>query len=121
MEDFQNYQILKVSHQIVLSVYKYSEDFPKEEINGITNQLRYTAISIPKNIAEILSRNLDTGYEFFISNVVSSIDKLRYLLMLSFNLGYLNKENRKNILKRISELKKKLNSISRKEVVCSSN
>ncbi len=118
MRDFQKYKILKVSHQIVLLVYKYSKTFPQEEINGITNQIRYTAISIPKNITEVLSRDFDTGYNFFISNVISSMDKLRYLLMLSFHLGYLTKVDRKNILEKISGLKKELNSINKEVEVC---
>lgn len=117
MRNIQKYQLLKVSHQIVLLVYKYSGDFPWEETNGITNQLRYTAVSIPKNILEIHSGDLNIGYEFFVNNTISSINKLRYLLMLAFHLGYLKKRDRQNILIKISELKKELNSINKMEKV----
>jgi four helix bundle protein len=118
MSNIQKYQILKVSHQIVLLVYKYSVDFPWEEINGITNQLRSTAVSIPKNILEILSGDLNYGNEFFINNTISSINKLRYLLMLAFHLGYLKKRDRRNILIKITELRKGLSSVTKKEEVC---
>lgn len=111
MKGFRNYQILKVSHQIALLVYKCSQDFPWEEINGITNQLRFTALSIPKSISEMLSKDLNTSNEFFLNDAISSIDRLRYLLMLAFHLGYLKKRDRKNILNKISELKRELNSI----------
>ena len=117
MKDFRNYQMLKLSHQIVLLVYKYSQDFPWEETNGITSQLRFTALSIPKGISEMISRDLNNGYDFFLDNTKSSINKLRYLLMLSFHLGYLRKGDRKNILEKVSGLKKELNSINNKVVV----
>lgn len=118
MKEFQKYKILKMSHQIVLLIYKFSNAFPQEEINGITNQLRYTAVSIPKNITEILSRDYEDGNEFFLSNTISNIDKLRYLLMLSFHLGYLNKNDRRSILKLISGLRKELNTINKQVEFC---
>jgi four helix bundle protein len=118
MKDFRNYQMLKLSHQIVLLVYRYSQDFPWEETNGITGQLRFTALSIPKSITEMISRDLNNGYDFFFNNTISSINKLRYLLMLSFHLGYLKKGDRKNILEKISELKKELNSLNKEAEVC---
>jgi four helix bundle protein len=121
MKDFRNYQMLKVSHQIVLLVYKYSQDFPWEEANGITNQLRFTALSIPKGISEMITRDLNNGYDFFLNNAISLIDKLRYLLLLSFHLGYLKKADRKNILVKISVLKKELNSLYKEVEDCSIN
>ena len=65
----------------------------------------------------MLSGDLNIGYEYSPNNAISSIDRLRYLLMLAFHLNYLKKEDRKNILKKVCELKRKVNSIyTQKEI-----
>ncbi len=49
---FQDLVVWQKAHQLVLSVYRFSKDFPKSEIYGLTSQIRRSAISIPANIAE---------------------------------------------------------------------
>ena len=49
---FEELVVWQKVHQFVLSVYRFSKDFPKSEIYGLTSQIRRTAISVPANIAE---------------------------------------------------------------------
>ncbi len=49
---FQDLIVWQKAHQLVLSVYRFSKDFPRSEIYGLTSQIRRAAISIPANIAE---------------------------------------------------------------------
>ena len=51
-KNFQDLIVWQKAHQWVLSIYPYTEGFPKNEIYGLTSQLRRAAISVPANIAE---------------------------------------------------------------------
>ena len=51
-KSFQDLIVWQKAHQWVLDVYRYSDDFPKREIYGLTSQIRRAAISVPANIAE---------------------------------------------------------------------
>ena len=53
-KNFQDLVVWQKAHQFVLSVYLYSESFPKSELYGLTSQLRRSAVSIPANIAEAM-------------------------------------------------------------------
>ena len=58
-EKFEDLIVWQKAHQLVLRVYKRSKHFPKEELFGLTSQMRRAAVSIPANIAEGFSkRNL---------------------------------------------------------------
>jgi four helix bundle protein len=66
----QNYKGLKVwekAHQFTLAVYEVSKNFPKEELYGITNQLRRAASSIPSNIAEGCGKNTNADLANFLN------------------------------------------------------
>ena len=52
MKDFRSLKVWEKAHNLVLSVYKATEDFPKHELYGLINQIRRAAVSIPTNIAE---------------------------------------------------------------------
>lgn len=57
MKDFKN--VWQNAHELVLKVYKITKDFPKEEIYGLTSQIRRASSSVPTNIAEGCGRNTD--------------------------------------------------------------
>ncbi len=52
MRDFRKLQVWEKSHALVLSIYQSTQSFPKDELFGLTNQMRRASISIPANIAE---------------------------------------------------------------------
>jgi len=49
---FQDLVVWQKAHEFVLSIYQYSESFPKNELYGLTSQVRRSAVSVPSNIAE---------------------------------------------------------------------
>ena len=59
MRDFKKYDIWQLSHSFTLEVYKITSDFPKQELYGLTSQIRRAAVSIPNNISEGCGRNSD--------------------------------------------------------------
>ncbi len=105
IESFMDLDVWKVSHELVLEIYKTTIDFPKFEIYGLTSQLRRAAASIPANIAEGNGKQYLKGYinSLYISK--ASLNEARYFLLLSKDLEYLN-ENKYDdlniLLERIS-------------------
>jgi four helix bundle protein len=61
MQRFQNLLVWQKSHELVLQVYRISRDFPREELYGLTSQIRRAAVSVPSNIAEGCGRGGDPG------------------------------------------------------------
>ena len=58
MRDFKKYDIWHLSHSLTLEIYKITSDFPKEEIYGLTSQIRRASASIPTNISEGCGRGV---------------------------------------------------------------
>ena len=82
--------VWKESIEMVTEIYKVTKGFPKEELYGITNQIRRAAVSIPSNIAEGAARSSHKEFSYFLSIAVGSIAELETQLFISRNLAYLN-------------------------------
>ena len=76
------------AHKWVLSVYRYSEGFPKEEVYGLTSQLRRAAVSIPANVAEGFKKKGKADKARFMNIAQGSLEECRYYLILAKDLGY---------------------------------
>lgn len=87
-KNFQDLIVWQKAHQLVLSVYRYSDTFPKREIYGLTSQLRRAAISIPANIAEGFKKKGKPDKIRFMNIAQGSLEECRYYLILSKDLGY---------------------------------
>ena len=68
MRDFHNYKVWGKGHQFALSIYRKTKKFPKEELFGITSQIRRAATSIPFNIAEGCGRRSDAEFAHYLNN-----------------------------------------------------
>lgn len=86
---FQDLKVWKASHLFVLDIYKTSTIFPKDELYGITSQLRRAAVSIPANIAEGFSRRSNLDKNHFYNMAQSSLHEVKYYLILIQDLGYI--------------------------------
>ena len=109
MRNFKSLDIWKKSHLFTLNVYKLTTDFfPKEEMYGLTSQIRRASASIPTNIAEGCGRKSNKELSRFLQISLGSATEAEYQLILAKDLGYINKEiyfaNEKNI----QEIKKML-------------
>jgi four helix bundle protein len=101
---FEDLIVWQKAHQFVLSVYKYTATFPKEEVYVLTSQFRRAAISIAANIAEGFKKKgkKDKGRILNISQ--GSTEECRYYLILSRDLNYGENKNLLNLLSEVSRL-----------------
>ena len=92
LRDFKKLDIWHEAHQLTLKVYKETRSFPKEEIYGLTSQLRRAVVSIPNNIAEGCGRNSKKELNNFLNISMGSSSEVEYLLLLAHDLNYLQNE-----------------------------
>lgn len=90
MQDFRNLKVWAKAHQLTLTVYKATRQFPKEELYGITSQIRRACVSICSNIAEGCGRKGDREFSRFLHIAMGSACETEYLLMLAQDLGLMS-------------------------------
>ncbi|WP_420959449.1 four helix bundle protein [Brucella sp. IR073] len=78
--------------ELVTAVYKFTESWPREEIYGLTGQVRRAAVSIPANIAEEYGRDTRKAYQQFLRIAQGSLKELETHLLIAERLGFSNKE-----------------------------
>ncbi len=113
MRDFRKIQVWQKSHDLTLRLYKITSTFPKEELYGLTSQIRRASASIPSNIAEGCGRDTQTELARFVHIAAGSASELDYHLLLSHDLGYINKETYQELENSISEIKRMLHGFEK--------
>jgi len=88
--NFQELIVWQKAHQFVLSVYRISKSFPREDVYGLTSQFRRAAISVPANIAEGFKKKGRLDKVRFMNIAQGSLEECRYYLILSNDLEYAN-------------------------------
>ena len=83
----------KVSRQLVSAIYRLTQRFPKEEVFGLTSQLRRAAVSIPSNIAEGAARSGSREFAQFLNIARGSLSELETQLLIAGDLGYISIEH----------------------------
>jgi len=116
MRDFKKYDIWKLSHKLTLDIYKISNDFPKEEIYGLTSQIRRASSSIPTNISEGCGRSSDSDFNRFLTIAIASACETEYLLILSKDLKYITIEKFNELNSEVNTVKKKIYTLKQKLV-----
>ncbi|MDO8571050.1 MAG: four helix bundle protein [bacterium] len=89
---FTDIKAWQKAHELTLKVYKTTESFPREEVYCLTSQIRRCAISVPSNIAEGFKRKTKNDSMHFYTIALSSLEELKYQLILAQDLGYISKE-----------------------------
>ena len=110
MRDFKNLKVWQKSHQLTLAVYKVTATFPKEEMYGLTSQIRRSCASIPANIAEGCGRAGEIELARFLQIAMGSASELEYHLMLSHDLEILKTLDYNQLATDVSEVKRMLTS-----------
>jgi len=111
MQDFRKLVVWQKSHELVLDVYRASRDFPRDELYGLTSQMRRCAVSISSNIAEGSGRGSDADFGRFLILAMGSSCELEYQLLLARDLAYLEITHHASLEKRLAEVKKMLASL----------
>jgi four helix bundle protein len=96
-ERWANLDVWKKSDDLAFEIYEATRHFPKEEIYGITSQMRRSALSIPTNIVEGYSRKGDKELARFINISLGSLAETKYLIYFSNRLGYFREQDYKNL------------------------
>lgn len=108
MKDFRKLAVWQKGHQLTLAIYKETRGFPRDELYGLTSQLRRSAASIPANIAEGCGRSGDAELARFLQIAAGSASETEYHLLLSRDLEYLNESSYPPLAEAVVEIKRML-------------
>ena len=90
MRDHTKLRAFELADEVVVLIYRATRRFPKEEIYGLTSQMRRAAVSIPSNIVEGCARESQSEYFRFLEIAFGSARELHYQFGLARRLGYTN-------------------------------
>lgn len=108
MQDYHRIKAWEKAHQFVLVVYSATKKFPKEELFGVTSQLRRASVSIPANIVEGSGRKTNADFGRFVTISIGSTNEVEYYLLLARDLGYLIGSEHDLLRDRVIEIRKML-------------
>src|SRR5512135_1355921 len=89
MRDYTKIEAWKLADDLTVMIYERTRSFPREEIYGLTSQLRRASYSVPANIVEGSSRESQRDYLHFLYIARSSLSETQYFVHLAKRLGYL--------------------------------
>jgi four helix bundle protein len=111
---FQDLRVWQDGHTLVVHVYNITKNFPKDELFGITNQIRRAAVSITSNLSEGFNRNSRKEKLQFYYISLGSIAELQNQLLIARDVAYLNGEVFDKIEAQIITVQKQLNALIQK-------
>ncbi|MBI3248481.1 MAG: four helix bundle protein [Deltaproteobacteria bacterium] len=114
MRDFKELKVWEKAHVLTLAVYKATAAFPREELYGLTSQIRRSCASIPANIAEGCGRNGEPELARFFHIATGSASELEYHLLLARDLGFLKSQDYEPLTTEVTEVKKMLTAFIHK-------
>ncbi|MCL4370775.1 MAG: four helix bundle protein [Chloroflexi bacterium] len=108
MGDFRELKVWEKAHHLTLVAYKVTATFPRDELFGLTSQIRRSSASIPANIAEGCGRNGDAEFARFCGMAMDSANELDYHLLLARDLNLLKSEDYELLSSELSETRRML-------------
>ncbi|MCE2416261.1 four helix bundle protein [Candidatus Poribacteria bacterium] len=108
MRDFRRLQVWEKSHGLTLRIYELTAQFPREEIYGLTSQIRRACASIPTNIAEGCGRKSPADFARFLQIAMGSASETEYLILLAHDLKYINVDQYTELVDVVIYIKKML-------------
>lgn len=94
----------KKADEFAFSVYKVTRNFPREEIYGITSQLRRASLSVVLNYIEGYARTGDKSYKNFLQMSYGSLKESKYLIYFSCRENYIDKNDYNNLINLTEEI-----------------
>jgi len=114
MRDFKELKVWEKAHLLTLTVYKATAAFPRDELYGLTSQIRRSCASIPANIAEGCGRSGEPELARFFHIAMGSASELEYHLLLARDLGFLQNSAYEQLAREVTEVKRMLTSFIQK-------
>jgi len=113
MRDHTKLRAFVLADELVLLVYKVSINFPKEEIYGLTSQMRRAAVSVPSNIVEGSARESQIEYLRFLEIALASCKESHYQFTIASRLGYIASNDIPDCEQKYIETEKVLSALIR--------
>jgi four helix bundle protein len=114
MRDYTNLEVWAIGKDLALLCYRLTAGFPKEELFGLTSQIRRAGVSIPSNIAEGVGRDSDAELLRFLRISMGSLNELETLVLVSGELGYLDGAALEEMQMRTRDLGVRLRNFARR-------
>ena len=111
IKGFEDLKVWQKSHELVLEVYKVTQEFPNQEKFGLTSQIRRSAVSVAANIAEGSMRQHLNEYIQMLYIAQGSLSETKYYLMLARDLKYLSNVKSQELFDRSEEIGKMLSGL----------
>jgi len=109
LKDYKQLMVWRKAHILVLAIYKATTNFPKDELYGLTSQIRRSASSIPANLAEGCGRDGDAELARFCVIAMGSASELEYHLLLAHDLNMLDNSTYDGLNNDLNEVRRMLN------------
>ena len=113
MRDHKQLKVFQLADDLTMLIYKVTRDFPKDELYGLTSQMRRAAISVTSNIVEGCARESKTEYHRFLSISFGSLRELHYQFSIADRLGYIGNQSIDHFESRFLETEKVLGALIR--------
>ena len=110
MRNFRKYDVWKEGIDFTQTIYELTKLYPKEELFGLTSQMRRAAVSMPSNVAEGASRSTEAGFSHFLEISIGSAFELETQLEVSNRVKYISDQRLAELLDPLWALQKKLNA-----------
>ncbi len=114
IKSFRDLHVWQKSKVLVKTIYTISNSFPKDEIYGLTNQLRRSAVSVPSNIAEGYGRGSRTDYLRFLKIASGSLFELETQIEIACDLEFIDQLTRQRVISDSNEIERMLASLIKK-------
>lgn len=113
-ENFDKLLVWQRAHSLVLKIYEVTNNFPKEEIWGLTSQIRRAAVSVPSNIVEGKARDSRNDFKRFLLIARGSLEEVKYQSLLAKELKYMNDEQYEEVAAMIDNVGRLLGGLIKK-------
>jgi four helix bundle protein len=114
MQDFRKLSVWEKAHLVVLAMYQITAKFPKEEVYGLTSQIRRASVSIPANIAEGCGKEGNADFSRYLQISIGSTSELEYYLLLALDLKFLTNDDFTILDDQVNEVKRMLINLTKK-------
>jgi four helix bundle protein len=114
MKDFRNLKVWEKAHSLTLAVYKASGRFPRQELFGLTSQMRRCSASIGANIAEGCGKRGNNEFQRYLQIASGSPSELDYHFLLARDLGFFEEIDYRRLAGELLQLRKMLTSLLQK-------
>ena len=108
MRNFRELKVWQKAHELTLNVYRVTAGFNREELYGLTSQMRRAAYSVPANIAEGCGKNSDVEFARYLQIAAGSASELEYFTELTHDLHMLARDDYEKVFTQVTEVKRML-------------